>query len=42
MLQRQCADLGCLILNLTVSTFTPKPHNPFQWHSVSRDELCRP
>ncbi|MFM7236876.1 MAG: radical SAM protein, partial [Cyanobium sp.] len=34
-LQRDCADLGRLALNLTISTFTPKPHTPFQWHSVS-------
>jgi len=40
-LQRQCADLGRLELNLTISNFTPKPHTPFQWHSVSTDEFRR-
>ena len=40
-LQRQCADLGRLELNLTISNFTPKPHTPFQWHSVSTEEFRR-
>ncbi len=40
-LQRQCRDLGRLELNLTISNFTPKPHTPFQWHSVSTEELRR-
>ena len=40
-LQRDCADLGRLALNLTISTFTPKPHTPFQWHSVSHAEIHR-
>ena len=40
-LQRDCADLGRLALNLTISTFTPKPHTPFQWHSVSHAEIRR-
>ncbi|MFO7629596.1 MAG: TIGR03960 family B12-binding radical SAM protein [Prochlorococcaceae cyanobacterium] len=40
-LQRQCGDLGRLELNLTISNFTPKPHTPFQWHSVSTDEFRR-
>ncbi len=40
-LQRDCADLGHLFLNLTISTFTPKPHTPFQWHSVSHAEIRR-
>lgn len=40
-LQEQCRDLGRLELNLTISTFTPKPHTPFQWHSVSGEELRR-
>ena len=40
-LQRDCADLGRLQLNLTISTFTPKPHTPFQWHSVSHAEIRR-
>jgi len=40
-LQRQCGDLGRLELNLTISNFTPKPHTPFQWHSVSTAEFRR-
>ena len=40
-LQRQCGDLGRLQLNLTISNFTPKPHTPFQWHSVSTAEFQR-
>ena len=40
-LQRQCGDLGRLQLNLTISNFTPKPHTPFQWHSVSSAEFMR-
>ncbi len=40
-LQRDCADLGRLELNLTISNFTPKPHTPFQWHSVSTAEFER-
>ncbi|MFN6355140.1 MAG: TIGR03960 family B12-binding radical SAM protein [Cyanobacteriota bacterium] len=40
-LQQGCADLGRLTLNLTISTFTPKPHTPFQWHSVSHAEIRR-
>ena len=40
-LQEGCADLGRLQLNLTISTFTPKPHTPFQWHSVSHAEIRR-
>ena len=30
-----------LTLTLTLSNFTPKPHTPFQWHSVSTDEFER-
>ncbi|BEV35953.1 TIGR03960 family B12-binding radical SAM protein [Synechococcus sp. M16CYN] len=41
MLQQSCRDLGRLNLNVTVSNFTPKPHTPFQWHSVSSDEFRR-
>ena len=41
MLQEQCRDLGRLNLKITVSNFTPKPHTPFQWHSVSTQELQR-
>ncbi|MGA1304603.1 MAG: TIGR03960 family B12-binding radical SAM protein [Cyanobium sp.] len=40
-LQQDCTDLGRLQLNLTISTFTPKPHTPFQWHSVSHGEIRR-
>ncbi len=40
-LQQQCRDLGRLELNLTISNFTPKPHTPFQWHSVSSAEFSR-
>ncbi|MEO1001922.1 MAG: TIGR03960 family B12-binding radical SAM protein [Cyanobacteria bacterium J06638_7] len=40
-LQQQCRDLGRLELNLTISSFTPKPHTPFQWHSVSSEEFRR-
>lgn len=40
-LQDECRDLGRLKLNLTISNFTPKPHTPFQWHSVSTKELLR-
>ena len=41
MLQQRCRDLGRLNLNITISNFTPKPHTPFQWHSVSTAELLR-
>jgi radical SAM family uncharacterized protein/radical SAM-linked protein len=41
MLQQSCGDLGRLELNLTISNFTPKPHTPFQWHSVSTAEFRR-
>jgi radical SAM family uncharacterized protein/radical SAM-linked protein len=42
-LQQQCRQpkrrpLG---VNLTISNFTPKPHTPFQWHSVSTSEFLR-
>ena len=40
-LQERCRDLGRLELNLTISNFTPKPHTPFQWHSVSTAEFQR-
>ena len=39
MLQQRCRDLGRLNLNITISNFTPKPHTPFQWHSVSTDRI---
>jgi len=42
-LQRECRQPGRkrLSLNLTISNFTPKPHTPFQWHSVSTAEFRR-
>ncbi len=40
-LQERGRDLGRLALNLTISNFTPKPHTPFQWHSVSTAEFRR-
>lgn len=30
-----------LNFNVTISNFTPKPHTPFQWHSVSTSEFER-
>ncbi|PSB02194.1 TIGR03936 family radical SAM-associated protein, partial [Merismopedia glauca] len=27
--------------NVTISNFTPKPHTPFQWHSVATSEFTR-
>ncbi len=30
-----------LAFTLTISNFTPKPHTPFQWHSVSTSEFRR-
>ncbi|GAB1540077.1 TIGR03960 family B12-binding radical SAM protein [Scytonema sp. NUACC21] len=42
-LQRECRAKGRkpLSFNLTISNFTPKPHTPFQWHSVSTAEFQR-
>jgi radical SAM family uncharacterized protein/radical SAM-linked protein len=42
-LQRECRAKGRkpLSFNLTISNFTPKPHTPFQWHSVSTSEFQR-
>ena len=42
-LRKQCQLPGrrTLNFNLTISNFTPKPHTPFQWHSVSTDEFKR-
>ncbi|QSJ17145.1 TIGR03960 family B12-binding radical SAM protein [Nostoc sp. UHCC 0702] len=42
-LQRECRGQGRkpLNFNLTISNFTPKPHTPFQWHSVSTAEFKR-
>jgi radical SAM family uncharacterized protein/radical SAM-linked protein len=42
-LQRECyaPKRKRLSVNLTISNFTPKPHTPFQWHSVSTSEFLR-
>jgi radical SAM family uncharacterized protein/radical SAM-linked protein len=42
-LRRECQTPGKrrLNFNLTISNFTPKPHTPFQWHSVSTAEFQR-
>ncbi|MDZ7959358.1 MAG: TIGR03960 family B12-binding radical SAM protein [Aulosira sp. DedQUE10] len=42
-LHRECRDQSRrpLNFNLTISNFTPKPHTPFQWHSVSTAEFER-
>lgn len=42
-LQRICRAKGRrrLSVNVTVSTFTPKPWTPFQWHSTSTEEIKR-
>jgi radical SAM-linked protein len=42
-LQRECRGKGRkgMNFNLTISNFTPKPHTPFQWHSVSTSEFER-
>jgi len=42
-LQQQCYIPGRkrLSFNVTISNFTPKPHTPFQWHSVSTAEFTR-
>jgi radical SAM family uncharacterized protein/radical SAM-linked protein len=42
-LQRECRGQGRkpLSFNLTISNFTPKPHTPFQWHSVATAEFAR-
>ncbi len=42
-LQQECWEQGKrrLNFNLTISNFTPKPHTPFQWHSVSTSEFKR-
>jgi len=42
MLQRNCRRGRMHIaVHVTVSNFTPKPHTPFQWHSVSTEEYRR-
>lgn len=42
-LQQECRVRGRRPINFTVtiSNFTPKPHTPFQWHSVSTTEFER-
>jgi radical SAM family uncharacterized protein/radical SAM-linked protein len=42
-LRRECHGRGRRLLNfnVTISNFTPKPHTPFQWHSVSTTEFVR-
>lgn len=42
-LRRECSQQGKrrLDFNVTISNFTPKPHTPFQWHSVSTAEFER-
>ena len=42
-LKRECWAKGRrpLNFNITISNFTPKPHTPFQWHSVSTTEFDR-
>ena len=42
-LRRECSQLSSkrLNFNITISNFTPKPHTPFQWHSVSTSEFKR-
>jgi radical SAM family uncharacterized protein/radical SAM-linked protein len=42
-LRRECSQRGRkrLDFNITISNFTPKPHTPFQWHSVSTTEFKR-
>ena len=42
-LRQECHHLSKkrLNFNITISNFTPKPHTPFQWHSVSTAEFLR-
>lgn len=42
-LRRECTMKGrkALSFTVTISNFTPKPHTPFQWHSVSTAEFLR-
>ncbi len=42
-LRRECSQISNkrLNFNITISNFTPKPHTPFQWHSVSTSEFRR-
>ncbi len=39
--QRYGGGRKALSINLTISNFTPKPHTPFQWHSVTDAEFER-
>ncbi|MBE9166900.1 TIGR03960 family B12-binding radical SAM protein [Pleurocapsales cyanobacterium LEGE 06147] len=42
-LRQECRPINKkrLNFNITISNFTPKPHTPFQWHSVSTAEFKR-
>jgi radical SAM family uncharacterized protein/radical SAM-linked protein len=42
-LRQECRIKGRkrLDFNITISNFTPKPHTPFQWHSVSTEDFIR-
>jgi len=42
-LQQECRapNRRRISFNLTISNFTPKPHTPFQWHSVSTEDFER-
>ena len=42
-LRQECFVKGrrALKFNITISNLTPKPHTPFQWHSVSTSEFER-
>jgi radical SAM-linked protein len=42
-LQNECSQKGRkkISFNLTISNFTPKPHTPFQWFTVSSGEFVR-
>ena len=40
-LRQECRGRKRLDFNITISNFTPKPHTPFQWHSVSTAEFER-
>jgi radical SAM family uncharacterized protein/radical SAM-linked protein len=42
-LQNECSQKGRkkISFNLTISNFTPKPHTPFQWHTVSSGDFVQ-
>lgn len=41
-LQQECrSGKWHLAVNVTISNFSPKPHTPFQWHTVSTSEFLR-